>query len=181
MMRLALFATLALSSTAALAQTGNSNGLIALADAPAPLVHTANPASTPAASVAIAPAAHLHDLIATSVSLDLRDTAEYRSGLVAHTFYLGSNENEIVSAPRLIHTVNRVLREEDAVPGKADVSVAMRVSTEGVPTDLKIVHSAGAAIDKDTLAAVSQYRFQPGMLNRLPAESSVTVHIQLAR
>jgi TonB family protein len=155
-----------------------------MADAPASLTHAANSASvpaTPAASVAVSSAGHLHDVIATKVNFDLRDTASYHNGTVAQTFYLGSNENEVVSEPKLVHVVNRSLREQDAVPGKADVTVAMRVSAEGVPTDLKIVRSAGAEVDKDTLAAVSQYRFTPGMLNHLPAEAGVTVRIQLAR
>jgi len=181
-MRLALIATLALMPPAALAQNVSpfsiQNGLMAMDKSRAPLVSSAS-ASTP--SVALASAVRLHDVISTSPHFDLRDTADYHNGSISNNFYLGSDERELVSAPKLIHVVNRSLREVDAVPGKADVTVAVRVSAEGVPNDLKIIHSAGASADKDTLAAVSQYRFQPGLLNHLPAESSITVRIQLEK
>lgn len=187
-MRLALVTAFALLPTAAFAQSASSNSLLAMAtaptpnatsDAPKPVAPATTVEAIAASGIARANTGHLHDVIATSVNMNLREMEGPQVG--ARTFTFGSDESEVVSEPKLVHVVNRTLRKEDAIPGKADVTVSMRVSTEGVPSDLHVVQSAGSAIDKDTLAAVSQYRFKPGTLNRLPAESSVTVRIQLEK
>jgi len=45
----------------------------------------------------------------------------------------------------------------------------MLVDEKGVPSDLKVVNSIGAEMDKNVLEAVSQYRFKPGTLDSKPA------------
>ena len=72
-----------------------------------------------------------------------------------------------VGAPKLIHTVNISPDGNWAWMGPIDkkVVVAMIVDETGKPSDLKIVQSAGVDVDKNVLAAVSQYRFKPGTLN----------------
>jgi TonB family protein len=57
----------------------------------------------------------------------------------------------------------------------------MVVDQRGVPTDVKIVHSAGAVLDESTLEAVNQYRFRPATLNSVPVESDVTLDIALVK
>jgi TonB family protein len=72
-----------------------------------------------------------------------------------------------VAAPKLIHTVD-VSPDGDwawITPVDKKVVVGMVVDETGKPSDLKIVQSAGAATDKNVLAAVSQYRFKPGTLD----------------
>jgi protein TonB len=41
--------------------------------------------------------------------------------------------------------------------------VHMMIDTQGIPRDLTIVRSRGAALDQSALNAVSQYRFKPSL------------------
>jgi hypothetical protein len=72
-----------------------------------------------------------------------------------------------VVAPKLIHTIaiesDSNLREGFALDRKTVVE--MVVDATGKPSDLKIVGSLGPVMDKNVLAAVSQYRFTPGTLD----------------
>jgi outer membrane biosynthesis protein TonB len=55
----------------------------------------------------------------------------------------------------------------------------MIVGADGVPTDLKIVQSAGPFVDHGVLAAVSQYRFKPGTVSDEPTAIPLNLEIQL--
>ena len=55
--------------------------------------------------------------------------------------------------------------------------VAMIVDEKGVPTGLKIMKSAGTAVDRNVLAAVAQYRFKPGTLNNQPTAIPVNLEV----
>jgi len=57
------------------------------------------------------------------------------------------------------------------------VVVGMIVDAEGKPSDLKIIQSAGVEMDKNVLAAVSQYRFKPGTLNHEPTAVPLNLEI----
>ncbi len=85
-----------------------------------------------------------------------------------------------VAAPKLIHTVD-ILPDNEWTPRVAGINrkvvVAMLVDTKGVPSDLKIIRSAGAEMDKNVLAAVSQYRFKPGTLNHEPTAVPLNLEI----
>ena len=87
-----------------------------------------------------------------------------------------------VTAPKLISTVE-ITSVDDTPRGFANfdktVVVSMIVQENGKPTDLAIVRSAGAALDKNVLAAVSQYRFKPGTLDKQPTAIPVNLEITL--
>ena len=87
-----------------------------------------------------------------------------------------------VTAPKLISTVE-ITSVNDATRGftNADktVVVSMIVHENGKPTDLAIVRSGGTALDKNVLAAVSQYRFKPGTLDKQPTAVPVNLEIKL--
>lgn len=86
-----------------------------------------------------------------------------------------------VVAPKLIHVID--VATESPSPfnyaGPRIVVVGMIVGTDGVPTDLKIVQSAGPLVDKDVLAAVSQYRFKPGTVSDQPVAIPLNLSINL--
>jgi TonB family protein len=92
-----------------------------------------------------------------------------------------------VIAPKLIKTVDVAPASEDWAwrVGGIDRTavVSMLVDEKGVPSNLKIVQSAGSGIDENVIAAVKQYRFQPGLLNQSPVAVPVnlTVTIKNAR
>jgi len=130
-----------------------------------------NPAAAPA------PALPMHDEIAFTLDSDPVETAARNSGAIL--IHFGSEPE--ATAPKLVHVVGRTLplyrlmNEEN----NAFVVVRMTVDYEGVPQNITIAHSAGAAIDQQTIAAVSQYRFRPATVNHEPIQSDVTVKVML--
>lgn len=86
-----------------------------------------------------------------------------------------------VNAPKLIHTVE-VESDADftaAARFERTAVVSMTVDAEGKPEDLKIVQSVNPIMDKNVLAAVSQYRFTPGTLDNQPTAVPVNLSVVL--
>ena len=87
-----------------------------------------------------------------------------------------------VVAPKLISTVE-IESESDLTPqaftSERQTVVEMTVDATGKPSDLKIVGSLGSAMDKNVLAAVSQYRFTPGTLDGQPTPIPVNLKVVL--
>jgi TonB family protein len=87
-----------------------------------------------------------------------------------------------VTAPKLISTTDiasvNEFRRSFATQDET-VVVSMIVREDGKPSDLAIVRSAGAAMDKNVLAAVSNYRFKPGTLDNKPTAVPVNLEITL--
>lgn len=85
-----------------------------------------------------------------------------------------------VEIPKLIYTTS-VVAEGDTAWRATEASrtavVAMIVDEKGVPTELKIMKSAGTAVDRNVLAAVAQYRFKPGTLNNQPTAIPVNLEV----
>jgi TonB family protein len=88
-----------------------------------------------------------------------------------------------VTPPKLIYTVNVVADS----PGTArllsndcKVVVGMIVDKTGKPSDLRIVQSAGPGVDASVLAAVSQYRFAPGMVSNQPIATPLNLQILIS-
>ncbi|WP_433965784.1 TonB family protein [Tunturiibacter gelidiferens] len=86
-----------------------------------------------------------------------------------------------VNAPKLVYTVG-VASDADFSPltqFERTAVVAMTVDPSGKPTDLKIVQSVNPVMDRNVLAAVSQYRFTPGTLDDQPAAVPVNLAVVL--
>jgi TonB family protein len=105
----------------------------------------------------------------------------------------GSERNNTASAtdvrvstgiinPKLIYSVN-VSAEGDLISSLRNFErvavVEMIVDESGKPSDLKIIKSVGPTMDKNVLAAVSQYRFKPGTLDNQPAAIPVDLEVIL--
>jgi len=87
-----------------------------------------------------------------------------------------------VAKPKLIHQVE--VTTDNVWPLTAagvsrTVVVGMVVDKNGVPTDLKIVRSAGPELDHNVLAAVAQYRFKPGTVSDQPVDFPVNLEMTL--
>ena len=85
-----------------------------------------------------------------------------------------------VTAPRLVYKVDVVADSPEAVrllTNDCKVVVSMVVDKTGKPTDLKIVQSAGASLDANVLAAVSQYRFAPGTVSNQPIATPLNLEV----
>jgi len=87
-----------------------------------------------------------------------------------------------VVGPKLIHTVE-IKADSDwrwRSAGKYRTAVVeMIVDETGTPTNLKIVQSAGEELDKNVLAAVSQYRFRPATVSHQPAAVPVDLTVEI--
>jgi len=87
-----------------------------------------------------------------------------------------------VVAPKLTYTVSiGATRDWPLRVIGADklVVVSMTVDETGKPTNVHIAQSAGEQVDHDVIAAVSQYRYQPGMLDGTPVAVPVRLAITL--
>jgi TonB family protein len=87
-----------------------------------------------------------------------------------------------VVAPKLTYTTDIPKTDEWSVRRSVvdkKVVVEMTVDAKGVPSDLKVVNSLGADMDKNVLSAVSQYRFRPGTLDNQPTAVPLKLEILL--
>jgi TonB family protein len=87
-----------------------------------------------------------------------------------------------VVAPKLTYSTAIASTDEWTVRRSAfdkKVVVEMLVNEKGVPSDLKVVDSIGEEMDKNVLAAVSQYRFKPATLDNKPTAAPVKLEIVL--
>lgn len=83
-----------------------------------------------------------------------------------------------VLPPKLIATVEpKYPRPLFHKPKPSNVIVGLTVSTDGVPADIHIVKTGGAAFDKAAMKAVKQYRFQAATLHGEPV--SVVLNVQV--
>jgi TonB family protein len=87
-----------------------------------------------------------------------------------------------VIEPKLIHTVT--IHQDTLSVGFLSrnfrsAAVSMVVDEEGKPTDLKIIQSAGADMDPNILAAVSQYRFQPATISGQKTAMALNLHLDI--
>ncbi len=85
-----------------------------------------------------------------------------------------------VIAPKLIYKVDVVADSDGTarlINDDTKVVVGMIVDKTGRPSDLKIIKSAGAGVDASVLAAVSQYRFTPGMVSNEPIATPLNLEV----
>ena len=87
-----------------------------------------------------------------------------------------------VIPPKLIYTVDVQADESTAkfLNNDCRVVVGMIVDKTGKPEDLKIVRSAAPGVDASVLAAVSQYRFTPGMVSNQPIATPLNLEVVIA-
>jgi TonB family protein len=87
-----------------------------------------------------------------------------------------------VSAPRPIYDPEPDYSEE-ARKAKYQGSVVLQivVGADGLPKDLRIARSLGMGLDEKALAAVRQWRFEPGSVNKhaVPVVVNVEVNFRL--
>jgi TonB family protein len=88
-----------------------------------------------------------------------------------------------VITPKLIYKVDLTSDPNGSarlVSDDTKVIVGMIVDKNGRPSDLKILQSAGAGVDASVLAAVSQYRFTPGMVSNQPIATPLNLEVVIS-
>ena len=84
-----------------------------------------------------------------------------------------------VNAPKLVYTVDLQSDSDFTAAARFERTavVALTVDASGKPSDMKIVQSVNPIMDKNVLAAVSQYRFTPGTLDDQPTAVPVNLEV----
>jgi len=142
----------------------------------------AMPAGSSASIVSSGIAQHavIKQSIQTQYSGDFVEAALRQGGSLEYSMK-GSLPNE--AAPKVTRAVelNLTAEELSAQPEVSTVVVKAIVNENGIPQNVKIAQSAGTVIDQKAIAAVSQYRFTPAMVDNKATWSSVTVSIKLQK
>jgi TonB family protein len=133
-------------------------------------------APAPAPKVSL-PHAAFRDVVSAHLNADVEDFVDEHTAIIGYR--IGNDNN--AQNPKLIHVVGRAVPADFTPDSNSNVSVRLVVDEHGVPTQVSIVRSAGSVLDKSTLEAVNQYRFQPATLNHIPVESDVTLDISLVK
>jgi len=184
-MRLFALTALALVPAAAFAQSPSQTTLQASMSNPVVFVKTsATPSATPAAtpSVALASAGSFHDVVKASLTSEALDRAQAEGGTLSYSMFADKDSKPEFQAPKLVSVVGRKLPLDQATSSSADVTLELLVDNHGVPSEFKVVHSAGnAAVDKSTIEAVHQYRFKPATLNNVPVYAHLTMEVMLQK
>ncbi|MGB6973334.1 MAG: energy transducer TonB [Terracidiphilus sp.] len=84
----------------------------------------------------------------------------------------GVTRPELIFAPEAKFTN---LARREGITGACLISVI--VDTNGLPRDLRVIHSVDNGLDHNALAAVSGYRFKPAMKNGEPVPVTITVEV----
>lgn len=87
------------------------------------------------------------------------------------------------SVPHVTKTVEVNLsgKELEEAPAVTTVTLRALVDPAGVPYDVSVTKSAGAAVDQKAIAAVKEYRFTPAKIDYVPTWSSVIVKIKIEK
>lgn len=87
------------------------------------------------------------------------------------------------SVPRITKTVEVSLSPKELAETPALISVTLRaiVDENGIPRNISVAKSGGAAVDQKAIAAVREYRFAPALLYNQPTWSSVLVTIKIQK
>ena len=56
------------------------------------------------------------------------------------------------------------------------VTLAVTIDVQGLPTDIKVVHSLGEGLDEQAEAALAKWRFEPAMHNGQPVEQQLKIN-----
>jgi protein TonB len=68
-------------------------------------------------------------------------------------------------------------RESGAIIPDGVVTISLVITAEGFAEDLKVISSAGAALDEKAIAAVKKWQWQPAMKDGTPIATDATVQV----
>src|SRR6185312_14214386 len=83
-----------------------------------------------------------------------------------------------VTAPKLVHHVNPEYTDQ-ARKAKLNGTVVLSliVGTDGVPKSIKVIRPLGMGLDENAVAAVQQWRFEPGTKDGVPVPVGLTAEV----
>jgi TonB family protein len=85
---------------------------------------------------------------------------------------------EGIKPPRLTHQVNPDYSGVRGVRVKGSVSIAVVITSEGTPKDLRVVQSLHPEVDRCAVEAIKQWRFAPAEKDGKPVAVRVTIEVE---
>jgi TonB family protein len=124
----------------------------------------------------------VRELVQTRVTEDFTHAALRQAGTLEYGFSGGSEPIE-ESAPKMTRSVEIQLTQQElaAQPASTLVAVSGTVDEFGIPRNLTVTQSAGSTIDKKALAAISECRFKPAMVDNRAVDAAVTIAIKIQK
>jgi TonB family protein len=150
---------------------------------PKSLAEVAMATAVPAGIAAVRPANHtgVHEFIQTQITETPIDAALRKGGALEYAF-AGSEPVES-TAPLVTRAVEIDLTQPELAeqPAVTKVAIHATVDSYGYPRNLSVAQSAGAAVDRKALEAISQYRFKPATMDNKPVDAAVTIAIKIEK
>jgi TonB family protein len=150
---------------------------------PKPLAEVATAMPAPAAVATVTPAIYtgVREFIQTQMTETPIDAALRQGGTLEYAF-AGSEPTES-SVPIVTRAVEVDLTEPELAeqPRVTNVAIHATVDAYGYPRNLSVAQSAGAAVDRKALEAISQYRFKPATMDNRPIDAAVTIAIKIEK
>jgi len=173
------------TSAPVLAELNRPAGLAEVAVAAAKLESEKPAPETPASiaalrSTALESHAAVREFVKTQVTQNFTEAAFRQAG----TLQYGMSATPVeASVPQVTHAVALGLTPAELAEKPAVTNVVVRaiVDENGVPRNVAIAQSAGPAVDRQAIAAVSQYRFNPATLDNKATWASVSIAIRIEK
>jgi TonB family protein len=150
---------------------------------PTALAEVAAATTVPARIAAVNTASHtgVREFIQTQMTETPIDAALRNGGTLEYAF-AGSEPVES-TAPIVTRAVEVNLTQPELAeqPTVTKVAIHATVDAYGYPRNLSVAQSAGAAVDRKALEAISQYRFKPATVDNKPVDAAVTIAIKIQK
>jgi TonB family protein len=152
-----------------------------LAELTVPAAPAAPGASASIASINTANHAMIREFVQTQMMDNFTDAALRLGGTLE--FSMKGSLPTQSSAPRLTTAVEIGLspQELSEQPAVSRVVVRAIIDQYGIPRNVAITQSAGPVVDQKAIAAVSQYRFKPAMVDNQPTWATVSISIKIQK
>jgi len=182
---LALFPVLAHAQAGTLTETSSPSSAVLQAEAKIPAAPAEASAGKAAAagsigSVNAASETAYRESVQAQFGGDFLEASLRQGGTLEYSFKASAPAE---SAPKVTRAVEVDLspQELSAQPAVSNVVVRAIVDENGIPRNVTIKQSDGSVVDKKAVAAVSQYRFKPAMVDNQPTWAAVSISIKIQK
>ncbi len=124
--------------------------------------------------------AAVREFVKTQVTQNFTEAAFRQAGTLEYGMSATPVEASVPQVSRAV-AVDLTPAELAEKPAVTNVVVRAIVDENGVPRNVAIAQSAGPAVDREAVAAVSQYRFKPATLDNKATWASVSIAIRIEK
>lgn len=113
-------------------------------------------------------------ILASALLGGLLSTTAFATTIDSHNKLIASTHLVAPVPTQIVHPVDLPRSYQGAT-----VTLSLTIDASGLPHNIKIVSRGDGAVSKNLIAAVSQWKFTPGLLNGVPVTTKVTLPLQL--